>query len=49
MTVKAAVTVVGEWEILCSWIHMMYTDCRQDYTQSVPTERNNDSFSSKHL
>ena len=30
MTVKAAVTVVREWEILCSWIHMMYTDCRQD-------------------
>ena len=31
MTVKAAVTVVREWEILCFWIHMMYTDCRQDY------------------
>ncbi len=30
MTVKDAVTVVREWEILCSWIHMMYTDCRWD-------------------
>ena len=28
---EGAVTVVREWEILCSWIHMMYTDCRQDY------------------
>ena len=35
MTAKAAVTVVREWEILCSWIHMMYTDCRQDLQKSV--------------